>query len=59
MLNREGRALEDAETSLHGVTCKADIADQRESLANPVAWPGHGRLAVRRERQPVFTAERG
>ena len=37
LLNREGRALKDAKVLLLGVTYKADIADQRESPARPVA----------------------
>ncbi|MEV5569121.1 nucleotide sugar dehydrogenase [Spirillospora sp. NPDC052269] len=37
LLNREGRALKDARVLLLGVTYKADIADQRESPARPVA----------------------
>ncbi|POM25767.1 UDP-N-acetyl-D-glucosamine 6-dehydrogenase [Actinomadura rubteroloni] len=37
MLNREGRALNGARILLLGVTYKADIADQRESPALPVA----------------------
>ncbi|WP_278045304.1 UDP binding domain-containing protein, partial [Actinomadura roseirufa] len=35
--NRQGRALKDAKILLLGVTYKADIADQRESPARPVA----------------------
>ncbi|MGP4021722.1 nucleotide sugar dehydrogenase [Actinomadura sp. 3N407] len=37
LLNREGRALKGARVLLLGVTYKADIADQRESPARPVA----------------------
>ncbi|GAA1857502.1 nucleotide sugar dehydrogenase [Actinomadura bangladeshensis] len=37
LLNREGRALKGAKVLLLGVTYKADIADQRESPARPVA----------------------
>jgi len=37
LLNREGRALKGAKVVLLGVTYKADIADQRESPARPVA----------------------
>jgi nucleotide sugar dehydrogenase len=37
LLNREGRALKGARILLLGVTYKADIADQRESPARPVA----------------------
>ncbi|TDD60325.1 nucleotide sugar dehydrogenase [Actinomadura rubrisoli] len=37
LLNREGRALKNAKVLLLGVTYKADIADQRESPARPVA----------------------
>ncbi|WP_433328893.1 nucleotide sugar dehydrogenase [Spirillospora sp. CA-294931] len=37
LLNREGRALKGAKILLLGVTYKADIADQRESPARPVA----------------------
>ncbi|WP_433227673.1 nucleotide sugar dehydrogenase [Actinomadura formosensis] len=37
LLNREGRALKGAGVLLLGVTYKADIADQRESPARPVA----------------------
>ena len=37
LLNREGRPLKGAEIVLLGVTYKADIADQRESPARPVA----------------------
>jgi nucleotide sugar dehydrogenase len=37
LLNREGRALKGANILLLGVTYKADIADQRESPARPVA----------------------
>ncbi|MFC6885873.1 MULTISPECIES: nucleotide sugar dehydrogenase [Actinomadura] len=37
LLNREGRALKNARVLLLGVTYKADIADQRESPARPVA----------------------
>ena len=37
LLNREGRALKGAKILILGVTYKADIADQRESPARPVA----------------------
>jgi nucleotide sugar dehydrogenase len=37
LLNREGRALKNAKILILGVTYKADIADQRESPARPVA----------------------
>jgi nucleotide sugar dehydrogenase len=37
LLNREGRALKGAKILVLGVTYKADIADQRESPARPVA----------------------
>ncbi len=37
LLNREGRAMKGAKVLLLGVTYKADIADQRESPARPVA----------------------
>ncbi|WP_030168777.1 nucleotide sugar dehydrogenase [Spirillospora albida] len=37
LLNREGRALKGAKVLLLGVTYKADIADERESPARPVA----------------------
>ncbi|WP_067821304.1 nucleotide sugar dehydrogenase [Actinomadura kijaniata] len=37
LLNREGRALKGSRVLLLGVTYKADIADQRESPARPVA----------------------
>ena len=37
LLNREGRAMKNAKVLLLGVTYKADIADQRESPARPVA----------------------
>jgi UDP-N-acetyl-D-glucosamine dehydrogenase len=37
LLNREGRALKAAKILILGVTYKADIADQRESPARPVA----------------------
>jgi nucleotide sugar dehydrogenase len=37
LLNREGRALKGARILLLGVTYKADVADQRESPARPVA----------------------
>ena len=37
LLNREGRAVKGAKILLLGVTYKADIADQRESPARPVA----------------------
>jgi UDP-N-acetyl-D-glucosamine dehydrogenase len=37
LLNREGRAMKGANVLLLGVTYKADIADQRESPARPVA----------------------
>ena len=37
LLNREGRAMKHAKVLLLGVTYKADIADQRESPARPVA----------------------
>ncbi|MGI8328752.1 nucleotide sugar dehydrogenase [Actinomadura scrupuli] len=37
LLNREGRAVRGAKVLLLGVTYKADIADQRESPARPVA----------------------
>ncbi|MFI0486318.1 nucleotide sugar dehydrogenase [Actinomadura sp. 9N215] len=37
LLNREGRALNGSKVLLLGVTYKADIADQRESPARPVA----------------------
>jgi nucleotide sugar dehydrogenase len=37
LLNREGKALNGARILLLGVTYKADIADQRESPAQPVA----------------------
>jgi nucleotide sugar dehydrogenase len=37
LLNREGRALKGAKILMLGVTYKADIADQRESPARPVA----------------------
>jgi nucleotide sugar dehydrogenase len=37
LLNREGRAMKGATVLLLGVTYKADIADQRESPARPVA----------------------
>jgi nucleotide sugar dehydrogenase len=37
LLNREGRAVKGSRVLLLGVTYKADIADQRESPARPVA----------------------
>ncbi|WP_344598188.1 UDP binding domain-containing protein, partial [Actinomadura vinacea] len=37
LLNQQGRALKDANVLLLGVTYKADIADQRESPARPIA----------------------
>jgi nucleotide sugar dehydrogenase len=37
LLNREGQAMKSAKVLLLGVTYKADIADQRESPARPVA----------------------
>src|SRR5262245_36178588 len=37
LLNREGRAMKNAKVLLLGVTYTADIADQRESPARPVA----------------------
>jgi nucleotide sugar dehydrogenase len=37
LLNREGRAVKGAKVLVLGVTYKADIADQRESPARPVA----------------------
>ncbi|HEV7934132.1 MAG TPA: nucleotide sugar dehydrogenase [Actinomadura sp.] len=37
LLNRQGRALKDTRILILGVTYKADIADQRESPARPVA----------------------
>ncbi|MCW2898064.1 MAG: putative UDP-glucose/GDP-mannose dehydrogenase [Streptosporangiaceae bacterium] len=37
LLNREGKPLKDTQILLLGVTYKADIADQRESPARPVA----------------------
>ncbi|XVQ12235.1 nucleotide sugar dehydrogenase [Spirillospora sp. CA-255316] len=37
LLNAQGRALKDARILLLGVTYKADIADQRESPARPIA----------------------
>jgi nucleotide sugar dehydrogenase len=37
LLNREGQAMKNAKVLLLGVTYKADIADQRESPARPVA----------------------
>jgi nucleotide sugar dehydrogenase len=37
LLNRDGRALKGARILILGVTYKADIADQRESPARPVA----------------------
>jgi nucleotide sugar dehydrogenase len=37
LLNREGQAVKNAKVLLLGVTYKADIADQRESPARPVA----------------------
>jgi nucleotide sugar dehydrogenase len=37
LLNRDGRALKGAKILILGVTYKADIADQRESPARPVA----------------------
>ncbi|HEX6470474.1 MAG TPA: nucleotide sugar dehydrogenase [Streptosporangiaceae bacterium] len=37
LLNRDGRALKGAKILMLGVTYKADIADQRESPARPVA----------------------
>jgi nucleotide sugar dehydrogenase len=37
LLNREGRAMKNAKVLLLGVTYKADIADQRQSPARPVA----------------------
>ena len=37
LLNQQGRALKDARVLLLGVTYKADIADQRESPARPIA----------------------
>ncbi len=37
MLNDDGRAMRDAEVLIIGVTYKPDIADQRESPAEPVA----------------------
>ncbi|MFF5258665.1 nucleotide sugar dehydrogenase [Actinomadura viridis] len=37
LLNGQGRALKGAEVLLLGVTYKADIADQRESPARPIA----------------------
>ncbi|GAA4106713.1 nucleotide sugar dehydrogenase [Actinomadura miaoliensis] len=37
LLNQQGRALKGAKVLLLGVTYKADIADQRESPARPVA----------------------
>jgi nucleotide sugar dehydrogenase len=37
LLNRQGRAVKDAHILLLGVTYKADIADQRESPAHPIA----------------------
>lgn len=37
LLNREGRALNGAKVLLLGVTYKADLADERESPARPVA----------------------
>ena len=39
LLNREGRPMRNAKVLLLGVTYKADIADQRESPARPVAAP--------------------